>query len=277
MSLKPMINILGAGKVGASLARALASSGAVELGSILNSTIESTLDAAAFIGAGNAAPSLSECLPADVWILGMEDRKQTDILRSLSGGSALRSDDVVISLSGFLSSEDLRLSGARQPLGTMHPVQTFPRRTAETGFFRSFPFAIEGDPEALLRIREIAAAISSKTFDIESHSKRLYHAGLVIMCNYLSVLAAHGFKAWAEAGIAEADARALSAPIMRRTLENILAHGPLEALSGPAVRGDYMIVDCEAQALSKQDPSLGEFYAVLARFTEKLAGIRRGD
>lgn len=275
MSGRTSVNVIGAGRVGASLARALQGSGQVEIVSVMNASAESTEDAVRFIGGGLAAKSANELRPAEVWLLGAQDRHQPTILEALSGAAALRSSDVVISLSGFLSSEDLRSAASAQRLGTFHPMQTFPERVSEEGFFSGMPFAVEGDADALEKMRLLGAALGAQLVQINAKDKKVYHAGLVILCNYMSVLAAQGFKSWSEAGIGEEQARELSAPILRRTLENILAKGPTASLSGPAVRGDTLVVEAETAELSKRNMELGVFYSALADFAKRLAETKR--
>ena len=72
--MKRKLDIIGAGKVGRSLARLWAQAGVFEIGCVVNQSIESSQAAVDFIGEGRPAERLSEIGPLDVLMISTSDR-----------------------------------------------------------------------------------------------------------------------------------------------------------------------------------------------------------
>lgn len=66
------------------------------------------------------------------------------------------------------------------------------------------------------------------------------------------------------------------APLMRKTVENIVSIGPERALSGPIARGDRQTVEKQYRAIEAWDRECASLYKQLAERTAKLAQRRVG-
>ena len=68
------------------------------------------------------------------------------------------------------------------------------------------------------------------------------------------------------AGLTRTDARRMSMPIIRQTLENYSRLGPEHSFSGPIIRGDATTVAKHLVVLKKY-PAVRDVYVALARAT----------
>ena len=87
--------------------------------------------------------------------------------------------------------------------------------------------------------------------------KSLYHAGAVVVSNYLVVLASLAVELITAAGIQEEEALATLLPLMRGTLYNLEQVGLPQALTGPIARGEVHVVQGH---LDNLPPKLVEIY-----------------
>jgi predicted short-subunit dehydrogenase-like oxidoreductase (DUF2520 family) len=92
-----------------------------------------------------------------------------------------------------------------------------------------------------------------------------------VACNYLPALLDAAGALCARAGIDPSVARAALAPLVRATLENVLAAGPEAALTGPIARGDVATVHRHLEALAGGEAELDELYRAMGRWTVALA------
>ena len=94
-------------------------------------------------------------------------------------------------------------------------------------------------------MRQLASRLGAKVVRIESENKVLYHLSAVFVCNLLSALLYTGEGIMKRIGIDLAPFY----PIIRATLANIEAKGPLLSLTGPVVRGDAGTVASHLEAI----------------------------
>ena len=136
--------------------------------------------------------------------------------------------------------------------GSLHPLQTFPNIDAGIAVLPETYMFIEGEERALPTLRALASGIGRETVQIASRDKVLYHLSAVFVCNLLSALL------YAGQGVMERIGIGLEPfyPIIRATLKNIEAKGPLLSLTGPVVRGDAGTVEAHLAAL--RDMGLNE-------------------
>ena len=71
----------------------------------------------------------------------------------------------------------------------------------------------------------------------------MYHAAAVFASNYAVALLAVAEQLMVRAGVGAADAQAALARLAAGAVENVAAHGPIAALTGPIVRGDAETVE----------------------------------
>src|SRR5690242_5470820 len=107
------LNVIGAGRVGRTLAALFHRSGVLELQGVLSRTLDSAGDAVAFADAGEAIETPGAMSPADVWLIATPDRAIREACVALAESALLRDGDVVFHCSGALSSTELDAAAGR--------------------------------------------------------------------------------------------------------------------------------------------------------------------
>ena len=258
------LNIIGAGRVGRTLARLWREKRAFGVHGVLTATAEGGRDAVAFIGGGRAVPRLVDMRAADVWMLAVPDGAIRACAGQLAATGLLRAGDAVFHCSGALSSAELDAAAARgAATASVHPLKSFAHAQAAYGTFAGTHCAAEGAPEALEVLRPAFESIGAKVFEIDPGQKTVYHAASVIVCNYLTALMETGLRCFEHAGFARETALVMMEPLVRETLNNVFALGPVKALTGPIARGDDAVVARQIEALAAADPQITRIYRQL--------------
>lgn len=157
----------------------------------------------------------------------------------------------------------------------LHPLQTFSEHVAGLRAFTGAGCAVAGStPRALAFATELAHAVGMRPFEIDDEGRAAYHAAASVASNFVVTLVAAAETIAAGAGLEPAQARALLAPLLRRTVDNIAELGPERALTGPLARGDEQTVTDQRRAVEQTAPELLDLFDELARHTRALASQR---
>ena len=174
----------------------------------------------------------------------------------------------------------------------LHPLQTFPERApseadsagrapspaAEPSALAAFAgagCAVAGTtPEALGFAVRLAELLGMTPFEIDDEGRAAYHAAASVASNFTVTLLAAAERIAAGAGLAPHEARALLAPLVRRTVESVAELDPERALTGPIARGDHGTVEAQRRALEEAAPELLDLFDELAARTRALAAQR---
>lgn len=207
------IAIIGTGRLGGVLARALSAAGFSIVGPLRREESMPTVDIALL------------CVPdAAIAAVAFVARPHARLIGHVSGATALT--DV-----------DFRL----------HPLQTF---TGAEGpeVFHGIGAAIAGrTDEARVVAEQLAHALGARPFAVDDAHRASYHAAASFASNFvLSVLDAAEQLA-AAAGIPQHEARELLAPLAHRSVDNWASTGAA-ALTGPIARGDEPTVARQREA-----------------------------
>ncbi len=240
------IAIIGAGKVGIALGYVLRKKGREVVA--VASRRQSSLDAArTYIGADcfYTLDNGQAVAMADVVAVTTQDREIKNVAGQVAASGRLDGTLFFHTSGAHPSSELSPLEQRGASLGSLHPLQTFPDIDAGIRGLPGTYIFIEGDDRALPVLREIASLIGAQTVVIESANKVLYHLSAVFVCNLLAGLL------YAGEGIMKRINIDLTPfyPIIRATLANIEARGPLLSLTGPVVRGDAGTVASHIDAI----------------------------
>jgi predicted short-subunit dehydrogenase-like oxidoreductase (DUF2520 family) len=155
----------------------------------------------------------------------------------------------------------------------LHPLQTI----AHAGVrFEGAGAAVAGStPEALAFATALAERLGMTPFEIDDEGRAAYHAAASVASNFLVTLQAAAETIAAGAGLAPEQARALLAPLVRQTIENLAELGPEAALTGPVARGDGATVEAQRAAVEEAAPELLDLFDELVRHTHVLADRTR--
>ena len=198
------IAIVGAGRLGGVLARALRAAGFGVLGPLRRDDRMPDADIALL------------CVPdSAIAAVAFAARPHARLVAHVSGATPLADVDFSI-----------------------HPLQTF-TGTETPEVFRGIGVAVDGrTPEALAVAEQLAAALGATPFRVDDAHRAAYHAAASFASNFvLTVLDA----AERLAGPSGLD-RAHLAPLVQQTVDNWVASGAASALTGPIARGDEATV-----------------------------------
>jgi len=258
--------VMGAGRAGRALAHAMRASGVAVVG--LHGRRP-----AGDATSGALPPSLST---ATVVLVTVRDGELDAALGELATAN-LAPGAVVLHASG--SAQPAALDALRaqgHPGGTFHPLLPLadPVRAAEQ--LRGAWIGIDGDAVAREASRAIAAAIGARVLEIPEGAKARYHAAAVIASNFPVVLLSLASQLLTASGVDAEAARGALSRSLSAAAENLRAHEPRAALTGPVARGDVDTVRAHLAALASS-PALLEIYRALSREALPLAAAAGAD
>ena len=270
------ISIIGCGVVGKTLGRLFHETGTFELRDILTRSRASGEGAAQFIGAGRAVQRFEELQPAQLYLVAASDDAISFCADKLARCGRIGPGTVVFHVSGALPSTILQPVCELGALAaSVHPVKSFADPGASATGFAGTWCGIEGDPDAVALLSEAFSAIGGKIFPLDPAFKTIYHAGSVLVCNYLTSLMEAGVRAYRKGGVPAETALKVMEPLVRGTVDNVFRLGTVQALTGPIARGDAAVVEAQLDALEGWDPELAQIYLSLSGIALDLSR-RRG-
>jgi predicted short-subunit dehydrogenase-like oxidoreductase (DUF2520 family) len=270
---KPRIGFIGAGRVASVLGVAFGRAGwpVVAVASRDADRLARFGDlvpgAAAVPSAGSVADE------ADLIFVTVPD----DALADVAARLRLYAGQAAVHTSGALGADVLEPARAAGSLvGSFHPLVAFAEHATALSALHGATVAVEGDEGLLGVLAQLAADIGAQPVRLPPSGKAAYHAA--------AVLAAGGFVGLLDgiaevargAGLDEAGALAIYAPLIRQSLDNAERLGVGAALTGPFVRGDEGTVRAHLATLTRLAPGTLELYRAVARRELSMA-VDRGD
>lgn len=235
----------------------------------------------ALIGAGRVGSALARALPAvGVAVHGPLGREATVpaeatvALLCVPDAEIARAAAAITPRPGLLvghcsgATGLTALTDAGHEAFSLHPLMTV---AGPDAVFAGAGAAVDGSTDAALATaRELARTLGLRPVRIRDEDRVAYHAAASIASNFLVTL-----QDAAERLLATADAdRELLVPLVRATVENWAAHGPERALTGPIARGDVATVAAQRDAVADRTPELLALFDALADATRSLADRR---
>lgn len=272
------IGIIGAGRLGTSLAAALAGAGyrlaAVSRTGEMQRNPNFGPDT---VVTTSATEVVKLC---DAVFLTVPD----GAIRRLGEGLPWRAGQWAIHCSGALGIEVLTSAAtAGATTGTFHPLQSFPSREPEPDRFRGIVCGVEGEGDLGQFLDGAARALGARPVRLEGVDRALYHAAAVMVNNHAVALAAGAARLWEAAGLPATEARAALEPLLAAAAQNVASRELARALTGPLARGDLETIKGHLAALTPY-PDLRELYRRLSQEllrlplghnAEKLAALER--
>jgi predicted short-subunit dehydrogenase-like oxidoreductase (DUF2520 family) len=253
--MKRTISIVGAGRVGRSLGKALRERG-WHIGAVVTRSAASARAAVRTIGGGTAYEHITaQALAADNVLIATPD----DVIASTARELARLAPTSQRALRGKIV---LHTSGA------LHPMQTFSGRRVPN--LEGIIFAVEGDAKARRAGRAIARTLGGVPIVIASRNKPAYHAAGALAAGHALALIEGATRVLMRIGFPRRRAEQTLLPLMREVLRNFERVGPRAAWTGPVARSDYSVVAKHAKALRKYPREFGQSYAALARLAARV-------
>jgi predicted short-subunit dehydrogenase-like oxidoreductase (DUF2520 family) len=226
--------LIGGGNVAFHLAKAFLSASKVSLVQVYNRNIESIkhLEKETLI-----TDSIDELIPSDITIISVSDDAIGKIAKKIHTRNSL-----VVHTSGSTSIAVLKIHKRH---GVFYPLQSF-SKSREIAI-NTVPICVEATNEKdLALLNELAAAISTEIHEINSNQRKQVHTAAVFVNNFVNHLYAIGTEICNENSIAPN----ILNPLIIETAKKITQLTPFDAQTGPARRGDKLVIKNHLENLS---------------------------
>jgi predicted short-subunit dehydrogenase-like oxidoreductase (DUF2520 family) len=307
-----MVAIIGAGRVGRALGRALRRRG-WRIGAVVTRSQKTARAAVRAIGAGSAQSRLDVgALAADVVLIATPDRTIASVAQELARiaeqrGFVGRGFNRDIRVTGLARLQPLAVASSshasstssrgRHPLAgkivlhtngaldrsVLAPLEKLGAATGSLHPLQTFTrgtapnldgaiCAIEGTPRALRVARRIARDLGCIPVVLAPKSKPAYHAAAALAAGHILAVTETATRILIALGFTRKEAIRALLPLTRETLANFERIGPTAAWTGPLARGDFATVKQHAAALRKFPREYRDAYAALSRLSLSVLG-----
>lgn len=273
---KPEVSIIGAGRLGTTLAVALSRRG-YSIRSIVSRRAQSARKAAKLLDDNPrvlAANKLGSLPPANLFLITTPDDQIAFVAAELNRfENNPKRKLTALHTSGALSSkvlEPLRLKGWNT--GSIHPlISVSDSRNGATPLRGAF-WSVEGDNAAVRVGKAIVRDLEGRSFSIRSEDKPLYHAAAVMVAGNVVALFDVALEMLGQCGVSRKTAQSILLPLIASTVHNLKTKDPADALTGSFSRGDVETVKRHIAALKSNKLSDAlELYRLLGRRSLKLS------
>lgn len=268
------IGIVGSGSVAQALGRALHERG-VSVVALAARNPDRAAQAARFVGPAVRPVGYPEIVAiASHLVVAVSDEAITSVAGLLAAAGP--GPRVVLHTCGSRGPDALApLRGAGVACGVLHPLQTVPSPELGVPRLQRITFGVGGDPPAVRWAEEIAHLLEGRALHVAADGFPAYHAAAALAGNAVAALVDSALVLMERAGVDGARALEAVAPLCRASAENVVAVGPVAALTGPIARGDVATVREHARALADVEWDVAELYVAASRRLLDLAA-RRG-
>jgi len=241
------VAIIGAGKVGRSLARAL----------------RQTAHTVDLIPARSGVPRRR--IVAALLVLAVRDGQLAGWARDLARARVVARRAAVVHLAGALGVEVLSpLRGAVAGLGRAHPAVSF-ASSSVSPWLVGASLVVSGDEIAVKRASRVGRAIGLVPRSGDAIDPIAYHAACALVANGGAAIAASAHRLLVHAGLSASDSTGVVGPLLRSVGQNVAQLGLPGALSGPIRRGDSVTLRKHLGKVREQAPELIFLYVELAK------------
>lgn len=235
----PRYVVIGAGRLGQALVRAMR---------------EANADVVGPLGRGAILP---DC---DVVLLCVPESAIADVAAAIAPGPIVGHCSASFPMDRLAPHERL----------VAHPLMPITKVGAN---FNGAACATDGNtPRAVAVAQQLALLIGMRPVHVPAEKRALYHAAGSMAANYLTTLGDAAERLAEPCGISRHDL----APLIRAATENWIALGGKNALVGPVARGEHETVARQRAAVADAAPDLLPLWDALVASTQKLAARGNG-
>lgn len=266
MNNQPSLGIVGAGKVGCTLARLWNKAG-YAIVAVNSRDVGKAERLARQVGAQGAATPELVIEAADLTLLTVPD----DVIEPLAVSLKVQSlmGKAVIHTSGAHDAGVLASLAAQGAMtGSLHPA--FPFADVDTAIQKlpGATFAVEAE-SAQLRdwLQALVLVLNGRVMVIPPGQKATYHSALVFASNYAVTLYAIAEGLLVGIGAEQEAADGALNGLAQGTVHNLREKGIPAALTGPLTRADAGTIQRHLRSLERIDPQIATLYRELARLS----------
>jgi predicted short-subunit dehydrogenase-like oxidoreductase (DUF2520 family) len=258
------VGVIGPGRAGTALARALARVGHQVVAAAAVSEASKARVREYFPRARLADPA-AVIEGADLVLLTVPDDVLPGLVAGLASTGAPFAGRLLAHASGAHGVrvlEPATLEGAL-PMA-LHPVMTFTGRDDDVDRIKGVSFGVTAPDQIRPAAEALVIEMGGEPVFIAEQNRGLYHAALAFAANHLVTLVAEAEDLLRKAG-ADNPERMLG-PLLGAALDNALRFGDA-GLTGPVARGDDGTVAAHVAAIKSAEPGALNAYLALARLT----------
>lgn len=268
---KPQVSIIGAGRLGTTLALALEAAG-YSIRSLVARRVQSARKAAGLLNTkaeALGAGQIGSLRRSDLFLISVPDDQIAGVAAQL-GSLNFDPKPTVLHTSGALSSNVLSpLRAKGWSTGSLHPlISVSDSGSSIEGAF----WSVEGDTGAVRLGKAIVHDLGGESFSIKTADKPLYHAAAVMTSGHVTALFDVALEMLVECGLTRQTARRILQPLLASTVHNLETKDPAQALTGTFSRGDVETVKRHLAALKDHELADAlELYCRLGKRSVKLS------
>ena len=201
---------------------------------------------------------LNNLVEADVYISALKDDISSLVWQNVNFKNKL-----VLHTAGSLPIS--LLAPYTQHYGIMYPLMTFSKSRIVD--FKDIPIFIEASSsEDLEVVKSLSKSLSDIVYEADSESRLKMHLAAVFVNNFTNFMYVEGAKLLAKTNIPFS----VLYPLIDETARKIHSIKPLDAQTGPAVRGDEKILEHHSNMLEGDDKKLyGLISSMIFNFKQK--------
>ncbi len=261
-----VIGFIGAGRTGCTLGKYL--KGYATVAGYYSRTWQSADDAATFTQSGAFYDLKTLINSCDTIFITTPDGVIGEVWECIRHYNI--KGKIVCHFSGSLSSgifSGIEATGAS--CCSVHPMYTFSSKYKSYLQFNTACLSVEGQETAVQQIKLLFQGLGHKVFTVNPCDKAKYHAAAAFASNYVTGILHIAVKLLKECGFSEEDATEFLAPVILKNINSVLADGTVNALTGPAERGDISTIEKHLGVLKDKD--IYKIYKDLGRVLVSIA------
>lgn len=243
------IVFLGSGNVATHLSQALNKSTLNEVVQVYSPTADNAKSLAEKLSCGYCTDIKDVDVNADIYVCSVKDSVQQQVWmelkrRFVDSGIDV-ADRIVVHTAGALAvdGED-GLASVFSNCGVVYPVQSFSKQRAVD--LSHTPFLIEATiPSTLEKLRDFVATVSDRCYDATTKQRNALHPAAVFASNFANHMYAIANRLMEKNGLPFE----ILVPLIQETAQKVMEVNPVAAQTGPAVRGDEVVMRKQEKGL----------------------------
>ena len=187
---------------------------------------------------------------ADIYVCSVKDSVQQNVWRALKNhfveSDINVADKIVVHTAGALAMDgENGLSEFFPNCGVVYPVQSFSKQRAVD--LSHTPFLIEATiPSTLEKLRSLVATVSDRCYDATTKQRNALHPAAVFASNFANHMYAIANRLMEKNGLPFE----ILIPLIQETAQKVTEVHPVAAQTGPAVRGDEVVMSKQEKGLT---------------------------
>lgn len=243
------VAIIGSGNVATHLAKAIYKAG-VEIKYVYSPTLANCSALANQVNA-TTVDNIDCISDVDLIVIAIKDNAIKGVVERLRD-----KDSIVVHTSGGINIDVF--DGCVTKCGVIYPLQTFSKEREID--FKKVPLFIEANSTSVFtELEEFAKRLSESVIEADSRRRKIMHIAAVFACNFVN----HCYDISSQ--ILEKEGLNFSTliPLIEETTKKISEITPHEAQTGPARRGDSVVMDSHLEMIDS--PQIKEIYRLLSK------------